>query len=734
MKRIGYYLTLLVVALGLLSVLQPVEGARTSLWNFDTVKTWLQGDFDGTGLTSNGTVLPTISTRSTSLPARMAWESEPHGETKLIGTSFPSAVYSVDSSGNYTLLQKTEDLGFTALTKTNGSVYAAATPSGRIYRYDSAGDGLTKVTTLSDSYVWTMVPDHSGNGLYIGTGPDGQLYHLSPDGESSKIATIHGHNIMSLTRYNGKILLGGDNGGVYRLKEDETLESVYGFDGGEVSAMTGDETYLYVAVNQRTESKRKANQEQNISQLADQLKQEALQLQQNQSMNTRDTASSFTDNMQSNSQRMMIQQIRNQAQSEGSALFAGLSGSLVYRMKPPEQMNIIYNDRQEIVHDLASDGTNLYVATGGQGRLYKVKPDFTRIAYFKADQKLVLDMNLESGTVQTITTGEGGFVYDRTDFESGEAFYQSNVLDAHLLARWGQLDTLGNGNYQIRTRSGNTPKPNDYWTDWSNWQNPSKFEIASSPARFFQFELRFLKPDAQLRELTIAFQIPNQRPRITDLSITPNPVSQRFIETRETIKNNDSSRQTSGAATGQSLSSLSVKERTVSWKIIDPDGDPTQNRLFYRPLDGEQWISFTGDNYIDESQFSINLRNLADGRYRLKLVASDKRFNDPKYGFTTEKKTAPILVDNTQPNFQAVSVSPEAIQFTAHDGVSRIMLAQYRINGEAWRTLSPEDGVFDESSENFTFDLDPAVSSGDVIELRLLDEGGNQALIRRTIP
>jgi len=236
--------------------------------------------------------------------------------------------------------------------------------------------------------------------------------------------------------------------------------------------------------------------------------------------------------------------------------------------------------------------------------------------------------------------------------------------------------------------------------------------------------------------LNVAFQIPNQRPRIAEFSISSNPVSSRFINTQEATNKNDSSKRKKRSAENGSpkLESQKLKQRTVSWNVVDPDGDPTRSRLYYRPLDGEKWVSFTGDQYINEQKFTIDLRNLSDGRYRLKLVATDSFFNDPNHGFTVEKKTAPLLVDNTQSQFDTLTVSEQGARFTARDETSRMMLAQYRVNGNEWQTIWPEDNIFDERTEKFSVVFSGDVRSGAFVEFRLLDEGGNQALSRRTVP
>lgn len=720
----------------------PLEAARTNLWEFDSIQSWLRGDFKGAGLTSDGTVLPTLSTRQHDLPARLVWESESINGQTLVGTSFPAALYLIDEPGSPKLIHKTQSLGITALGKTGGNLYAAVTPSGAIYRYDQSDETVSRVVTVSDSYVWTMTQSPDNSGLLIGTGPDGNLYRLTPEGNLRKEASLSDHNIMDVTFYDGSLLIGTDGGGIYQRNHNGKIRSIYGFDNGEVASITANRSYLYAAVNHRKESKRQEQTQEDISELANQLRQQSDQARikgkMRETPSTSDEESGRSRKYKTQSRSMMIQRIRQRTQNKASELFGGLSGSIVYRIDPPQRMNVIYSDPTEIVHDLETDGKNLFVATSGKGRLYKVKPDFTRIAYLKTNQGLILDAELEDGKLQAITTGEGGSFYERQPFNSKNVTYRSEPLDAQLLAQWGQLETVGNGEYRVRTRSGNSSEPDTHWREWSSWQEPPRFEVSSQASRYLQFEIKFLKPLGRLRKLDVAFQVPNQRPRIVDLSVSSNPVRDRFIQSRPTSEQKSSNQKPSSKSPSRSPKKYSmkpkpVKKRTVSWKVIDPDGDPNQSRLFYRPIGAENWISFTGKKFIAKNEYSIDLRSLSDGYYRFKLVTTDQHYNDPEYGFTVEKKTAPILVDNTQPKFHSLSVSTRSINFMAKDQTSRIILAQYRVNGGRWQVIWPEDNVFDQRNETFTVQFEPELKSGDLVELRLLDEGGNQALTRRTL-
>lgn len=430
----------------------------------------------------------------------------------------------------------------------------------------------------------------------------------------------------------------------------------------------------------------------------------------------------------------MIEAVRSQALERASRLFEGLSGTLVYRMDPPERMNIVYNDDAEIVHDLAATEDSLYVATGGKGRLYRIREDFTRQAYFKGKHRLVLSVGLKDGRPERMTTGEGGALVTRRPSDRVRYRYRSPVLDAQLLSRWGRITSRAEGTIRIRTRSGNTAQPDNSWSDWSAWKNAESMSIVSPPARFIQVEVAFGGPDASLRQLEIAYRVPNQRPRISQLSVSPNPLRERLFRSRSVSGNGSAGSRSSGSSnTSSNSSSGSPKQRQVNWNIVDPDGDPHRVRLFYRRLGESRWISFTGDQPVSEDHYTVNLQNLADGQYEIRLVATDRPFNDPGKGFKVEKTAGPMLVDNTAPGLRDWSVEGPRVSFRVVDETSRIVFAQYRVNGGPWNGLMPEDGIYDQTRERFQFSLtDRSPQEGDVLEVRTMDESGNLTTTRHS--
>ncbi len=729
------------VLMGMILLSAPLQAAGTSLWDVSGIPIFLQGEFEGTGLTSRGEVVPTVSTRETAIPARLVWETQSVPKGLLVGTSLPATLQIIGDTEGSRRLIRTNDLGFTALASTNRAVYAAASPSGTIYRYDPDSGSLVAHATLPDSYVWSMIPDHDRRGLFIGTGPSGTLYHMDPSGEIEVRTQLPGNNILSLAHYRQQLYMGDDQGGLYRLDRSGELKSVYGYNRGEIAALAADGRYLYVGVNQRKPSRRESEEKQNISALARQLRQQSLQnrtrrIQPPENTHEPDRVRSETGNVpaQNNSSPAMVEAIRKSTQQQGKQLFAGLAGTLVFRMKPPGRMNVVYDDPQEIVHDLEAHRGEIYVATGGKGRLYKVKRNFTRIAFFQSQAKLVLDVLLEDGTPRALTTGEGGSLHRRSEFTPEDVVYRSAPLDAELLSQWGSLERFGSSDLQVRTRSGNSESPNAQWSRWSRWFSRPQFPIPSSPARFVQFEVRFPRPDARLKRVEISYRLPNQRPRITNLQVSPNPFRAALTLSRSDGGHEGQSPNKQSSPPDREIPEKVPRKRQVNWSVHDPDGDPLKTRLYYRPQDGDRWISFTGDRYQSSSSYVWDVSEFSDGWYELRLTVTDRFENPPDRGFRAHKYVGPVLVDNTSPVLSNVRLQNGRLSFRAKDETSRIFRAQFRINSGPWHNLSPSDGIFDQHTETVRFSIPESATTGDLLQLRVYDEAGNQARLRRNIP
>src|SRR5206468_2862933 len=98
--------------------------------------------------------------------------------------------------------------------------------------------------------------------------------------------------------------------------------------------------------------------------------------------------------------------------------------------------------------------------------------------------------------------------------------------------------------------------------------------------------------------------------------------------------------------------------QTISWEAADPNGDELIYSLYFRAGSQSPWILLK--DKLKETNFEWDTRLVADGRYEIKVVASDEPANAIGTGRTTSRVSDPIPVDNTPPVIGNLTASPGA--------------------------------------------------------------------------
>jgi hypothetical protein len=126
---------------------------------------------------------------------------------------------------------------------------------------------------------------------------------------------------------------------------------------------------------------------------------------------------------------------------------------------------------------------------------------------------------------------------------------------------------------------------------------------------------------------------------------------------------------------------------------------------------------------------------MPDGRYTLKIVASDAASNPSESARTGERTSQSFEVDNTPP--RVANLTAEAIQnghrvvFAAEDDISAIQSVEYAVNSGKWTIVFPTDGIADSKQESFDFTL-PGYRDGGIYTLvvKVTDVLGNTVTAR----
>src|SRR5258705_5460555 len=92
--------------------------------------------------------------------------------------------------------------------------------------------------------------------------------------------------------------------------------------------------------------------------------------------------------------------------------------------------------------------------------------------------------------------------------------------------------------------------------------------------------------------------------------------------------------------------------RSFQWQAEDRNGDTLEYSIYYRPLN-ETTFRLLKDKLRDNF-YTIDGATLADGRYIVKIIASDAPDNPSGQALSGERLSEPVDIDNTPPVLRAV--------------------------------------------------------------------------------
>ncbi|HJU55152.1 MAG TPA: hypothetical protein VJ715_11290, partial [Pyrinomonadaceae bacterium] len=325
----------------------------------------------------------------------------------------------------------------------------------------------------------------------------------------------------------------------------------------------------------------------------------------------------------------------------------------------------------------------------------------------------------------------------------------SPVRDAKLVATWGRIWWRGRGTVELQTRTGNSERPDATWSEWSvPYKDPAGAQIASPRARFIQWRAVLKAPagaagasaQTMMEDVSLAYLPRNVAPEVISITALPVGVSlQPIIQIQA-----DPNIETSGLdpalfGAGAQVPPRRVFQRgarSLQWQAEDRNNDTLEYSLYYRSLNESDFRLLK--EKLRENFYTVDAAALADGRYVFRVVATDAPDNPGGQALTSERTSEPVDVDNTPPVVRAAGTPQVAgdhvrAAFEAEDVTGMVKRADYSVDGAAWRSAYPDDGIADSPRERYSFDL-PLTGPGEhTISLRAYDLSGNVGSIRITV-
>jgi hypothetical protein len=603
----------------------------------------------------------------------------------------------------------------------DGNVLLAGTaPDGVIYRIGERGD-TSVVTRTGERYVWALTS--GGRGVwYAATGTRGRVFRIE-NGKSRQVLDSDESNLVSMVADGkGGVYVGGDSRGrVIHVSADGSASTLFDAPEEEVRGLAvGADGAIYAAA--LNSSAVEAGTTGTVS-LATSLGGPA-----SRSVPDDDDARRTTPSLQ----RTMTGRVT------------------IYRIVPDSSVTTWWTCNESAMFALAMDGRDVLAATGNRAGLYRVSGAEDASALFLPPQGQLSALLVQGGAMYAAASNPAAlWRLGPANAERGQLL--SPPLDARRLARFGHVLWRGEGGkIGLAVRSGNSPTPDTTWSAWSGGElAPEGAALRVPLGRYAQWRVALAKADQRVRSVEVSWREVNQPPHIDALEVAPQGIGFREGElqprsepiTQVLPGNRKAEYSTSSPKTPRELRALPMWARglrTIHWKVSDPNNDDLIFKLERRAEGAKDWIVMT--DKADDNAFTWDTNSLPDGRYRLRLTASDAPSNSVGEELTAVEESPPFLVDNTPPRITALSAVGERgavrVEAEAEDEGGVLSEVDVAIDEQDWRPVTPDGGLTDTPQARLHAFLSDVAPGEHTLSVRAVDLAGNSVTrgTRVTVP
>jgi hypothetical protein len=388
---------------------------------------------------------------------------------------------------------------------------------------------------------------------------------------------------------------------------------------------------------------------------------------------------------------------------------------------------------------------SVLIGTADKGRIYSVTNDGRDTLLLQSPEGQISSLLVKNGQVYAASSNQGKLFRFGNELVS-EGSYESPVRDAKLTASWGRIWWRGTGAVEVQTRTGNGERPDATWSDWSAaYRDPEGNQISSPRARFIQWRATIRSSasaatPASIEDVSVAYLPRNVAPEV--LSITALPIGVGLQQmTQPTVDPNVESSGLDPSVFGP-VAQVPPRRfyqrgaRSFQWQAEDRNSDTLEYSIYYRALN-EQTFRLLKD-HLRESFYTIDGAALADGRYVIKVVASDAADNPPGQTLTGERLSEPIDIDNTPPVVKAVGppqLNRDSVRvvISVDDATGKVKKADASLDGASWIPVFPDDGIADSGHETYTVEFSGLAPGEHTISLRAFDSSANVGTVSVTV-
>ncbi len=725
----------IIAALLFTFVISPVQAGQPAVWETSGRTELLKGDARGVSISDTGVLMlapklnEVFNTQQTYI-----WSSVVDSQGNVfLGTGHDGRIYKVPSTGTGSLLYDAAELDVTALAiGRDGALYAGTSPDGKVYRITA--DGKADVYfDPGDKYIWSLAVMADGS-LAVGTGDSGKLYRVRAAGatpESSLLVSTNQTHVISLAvTAQGDLIAGTDSGGlVLRVSPEGKTFALFDTQLREIHALApaADGSIYALALSDAAASGRATSTPQvTTPQPAE---------------GTPSTTVTITPIDETGAA------ITGQTGQTRSRNDVSNARSAVFRILPDGATDTVWSSTTVTAFAIAPSlqPGSVLIGTADKGRIYSVTNDGRDTLLLQSPEGQISSLLVRNNQIYAASSNQGKLFRFGSELVN-EGTFESPVRDAKLTASWGRIWWRGAGSVEVQTRTGNGERPDATWSDWSAaYRDPEGNQIASPRARFIQWRATVRASNSAaaaswIEDVSVAYLPRNVAPEV--LSITALPIGVGLQQIAQvTVDPNVESSGLDPSVFGP-VAQVPPRRfyqrgaRSFQWQAEDRNSDTLEYSIYYRALN-EQTFRLLKDKLRDNF-YTIDGATLADGRYIIKVVASDAPDNPQGQKLTGERLSEPVDIDNTPPVVKTAGqpqVTRDSVKvvFSVDDATGKVKKADASLDGAAWIPVFPDDGIADSGHEVYTLDFAALGPGEHTISLRTFDTSGNIGTLSVTV-
>ncbi len=721
-----------VLGVTLLPVLAHAQG--TKLWSVNSYDEMEKGSTDGVAIRSDGRLEAGPATSLLYATGKnyvwaMGTDSAGNAYVGMGGTAAGSAaVMRVSPDGKATQIFESKELAVQALTVLpDGSVLAATSPDGKVYKVPAGGGAATvlfdpSTTEEKPKYLWGLAAGKDG-AAYVAAGAPAVVYRVPAGGGKAEVLfkTADQHIRCLLMAPDGTLWAGSDGSGViYKISttaRDAKPFAVYAATRREITSLAMDAAGNVYAAGVGTGR---------------------APLPPLPVTGTVGITITFSQ--------------------PGSASAAGTNtlvpdGSEIYKIAPDGTPMKLLTLKDDVVYALAVHNGELLAATGNRGRVYRVNTDgdgqFTDVAHLEASQGMAFAAEKDGLLVATSNSGK---VFVLGDVAAPNATYTSQVFDAKEFSEWGRAEVRGStAGFDLFVRSGNVENPVMGWSDWT--RVAADGAVAAPSGRYVQWKAE-LHQGGSLDAIGLNYLTKNVAPVVDEVMVQAGarmaPPAAQMNGTVQVAFPSAAAQVVNLTPEASATPLLAQKDKTaitVRWAAHDENGDDLEYAVWYRGVGESNWRLLK--DRIAESYYSFDAALLPDGSYELKVVASDAPSHTASEALTGERVSEVFVVDTTPPVPGVLTATMEGggagglkihAKLEARDATSPIAHAEYSVDAGPWQFLEPVGKISDSQIERYDFVADvPAATTPvanpkeHIIAVRVYDRYDNMAAVKAVV-